>query len=65
MSSRMPTSMTAMSHCGGADCPDAYDAPAFWMDRSVTDFYAFTRDSFRLEAISPSAGGEDPGGCLN
>ena len=26
-----------------------YDAPAFWMDRSVTDFYAFTRDSFRLE----------------
>ena len=26
-----------------------YDAPKFIMDKSVTDFYAFTRDSFRLE----------------
>ena len=26
-----------------------YEAPKLWMDRSVTDFYAFTRDSFRLE----------------
>ena len=26
-----------------------YDAPAFWMDPAVTDFYAFTRDHFRLE----------------
>ena len=26
-----------------------YDAPQFWMNRSVTDFYAFTRDDFRLE----------------
>ena len=25
------------------------DAPALWMDPAVTDFYAFTRDSFRLE----------------
>ncbi len=26
-----------------------YDAPALWMDPAVTDFYSFTRDSFRLE----------------
>ena len=26
-----------------------YDAPKFIMDKSVTDFYAFTKDSFRLE----------------
>ena len=26
-----------------------YDAPQFRMNRSVTDFYAFTRDDFRLE----------------
>lgn len=25
------------------------DAPALWIDPDVTDFYAFTRDSFRLE----------------
>ena len=30
-----------------------YDAPSFWMDRSITDFYAFTRDSFRLEGYDP------------
>ena len=30
-----------------------YDAPKFIMDKSVTDFYAFTKDSFRLEAIRP------------
>ena len=26
-----------------------YDAPELWVDRSVTDFYAFTTESFRLE----------------
>ena len=26
-----------------------YDAPEFVMDKSITDFYAFTKDSFRLE----------------
>ena len=26
-----------------------YGAPALWMDPAVTDFYSFTRDSFRLE----------------
>lgn len=26
-----------------------YDAPKLWLDPAVTDFYAFTRDSFRLE----------------
>ena len=28
---------------------EPYEAPTLWMDPSVTDFYAFTRDSFRLE----------------
>ena len=26
-----------------------YEAPKLWMDPSVTDFYAFTKDSFKLE----------------
>ena len=26
-----------------------YDAPKFIMDKTITDFYAFTKDSFRLE----------------
>ena len=26
-----------------------YEAPKLWMDPSVTDFYSFTKDSFRLE----------------
>ena len=26
-----------------------YGAPALWMDPAVTDFYSFTKDSFRLE----------------
>ena len=26
-----------------------YDAPTFVMDKTITDFYAFTKDSFRLE----------------
>jgi thymidylate synthase len=26
-----------------------HSAPQFWMDSSITDFYQFTRDSFRLE----------------
>ncbi len=26
-----------------------YDAPKFWMDPSIKDFYAFTPDSFRLD----------------
>lgn len=29
-------------------------APRFGMDQSVTDFYAFTRDSFSLEGYAPS-----------
>ena len=28
---------------------DGFDAPKFTMDESVTDFYAFTKDSFRME----------------
>ena len=28
---------------------DGFEAPKFSMDESVTDFYAFTKDSFRLE----------------
>ena len=28
---------------------EGYDAPKFQMDKSVTDFYAFTKDSFRME----------------
>ena len=28
---------------------DGYEAPKFSMDESITDFYAFTKDSFRLE----------------
>ena len=26
-----------------------YEAPKLWMDRSVTDFYAFTPDSVQVE----------------
>ena len=26
-----------------------HEAPWLWMDRSVTDFYAFTKDSLKLE----------------
>lgn len=29
-----------------------YDAPAFVMDKSVTDFYAFTNESFRLDGYA-------------
>ena len=28
---------------------DGYDAPRFSVDKSVTDFYAFTKDSFKME----------------
>ena len=28
---------------------EPYDAPDFVMDKSITDFYDFTRDSFSLE----------------
>ena len=28
---------------------EPYDAPALWMDPAVTDFYAFTKDSVKLE----------------
>jgi thymidylate synthase len=28
---------------------EPYPAPTVWMDPAVTDFYAFTKDSFRLE----------------
>ena len=28
---------------------EGYDAPKFSVDGSVTDFYAFTKDSFKLE----------------
>ena len=37
------------AHCGGIIARTPYDAPTLWMDQSITDFYAFTRDSFRLE----------------
>jgi len=30
------------------------EAPKFIMDPSVTDFYAFTRDHFRMEGYTPS-----------
>lgn len=29
-------------------------APTFKMDPAVTDFYAFTRDSFSLEGYAPA-----------
>ena len=29
-----------------------YDAPALWMDPAITDFYAFTTDSLRLEGYA-------------
>ena len=32
---------------------DGFDAPTFKMDESITDFYAFTKDSFRLEGYAP------------
>ena len=35
-------------------------APVFRMDPSVTDFYAFTRDSFSLEDYIPALRGPDP-----
>ena len=28
---------------------EGYPAPTFIMDESITDFYAFTKDSFRME----------------
>ena len=28
---------------------EPYEAPRLWMDPAVHDFYAFTKDSFRLE----------------
>ena len=28
---------------------EGYDAPAFQMDESITDFYQFTKDSFKME----------------
>ena len=28
---------------------DGYEAPTFHVDESVTDFYAFTKDSFTME----------------
>ena len=30
-------------------------APRFLADPAVTDFYAFTRDSFRLEGYTPAS----------
>lgn len=40
-------------------------APAFVMDPEVTDFYRFTRDSFRLEGYDPLPFDEkDPRGHL-
>ena len=26
-----------------------YEAPRLWIDPAITDFYAFTKDSFKLE----------------
>ena len=28
---------------------EGYEAPKFSMDKSITDFYAFTKDSFKVE----------------
>ena len=28
---------------------EPYDAPTLWVDPEVTDFYQFTKDSFRLD----------------
>ena len=28
---------------------EGFDAPTFQMDESITDFYAFTKNSFRME----------------
>ena len=28
---------------------EGYDAPMFVMDKSIDDFYAFTKDSFKME----------------
>ena len=28
---------------------EGFDAPTFKMDKSITDFYAFTKDSFKME----------------
>ena len=32
-----------------------YDSPKVTLDSSVTDFYAFTPDSFRLDGYTPAA----------
>ena len=32
-----------------------YDAPKLWIDPEITDFYAFTKDSFRLEGYQSHA----------
>ena len=34
---------------------EAYDAPKLWVDPEVKDFYAFTKDSFRMENYRYSA----------
>jgi thymidylate synthase len=28
---------------------EGFDAPKFTMDKSITDFYSFTKDSFKVE----------------
>ena len=28
---------------------DGFEAPKFTVDQSITDFYAFTKDSFKME----------------
>ena len=33
---------------------EGYPAPTLRMDKGVTDFYAFTRDSFQLEGYAPA-----------
>ena len=30
-------------------------APKFWIDPEVKDFYAFTKDSFRMEGYEPNS----------
>ncbi len=52
-SSPTPTSTTAMCPSSRRCFDPETPAPAFFIDPSVTDFYAFTKDSFRLEGYEP------------
>ena len=34
---------------------EAFEAPKFIVDKSVTDFYSFTKDSFKMEGYQFNA----------